>query len=95
MYRLVLLQEIDLVAAGNRRSPPRAGTVSCTSAQMGFGNVVSLRTGLRGWNDDEQPLYNTAGTRLDPEWVAELFRSRVSAAQLGPAGVTPRQVASA
>jgi hypothetical protein len=62
---------------------------------MGFGNVVSLRTGLRGWNDDEQPLYDTAGTRLDPEWVAELFRSRVSAAQLGPAGLTPRQAASA
>src|SRR5574340_1582572 len=38
----------------------RSGTRSLLAADvmqvMGFGRVVSLKTGLRGWNDFDQPL---------------------------------------
>jgi rhodanese-related sulfurtransferase len=91
----------ELVEARDRRvlvicrSGNRSVLAAYTLTQMGFRNVVSLRTGLRGWNDDEQPLYSAAGALLDPDRVEELIRSRVSAAQLGPAGATARQAASA
>ena len=33
--------------------------------QMGFADVVSLKTGVRGWNDFEQPLIDGAGRPVD------------------------------
>lgn len=54
----------ELVEARDRRvlvicrSGNRSILAAHTPGQMGFGNVVSLRTGLRGWNDDERPLYD-------------------------------------
>jgi hypothetical protein len=32
---------------------------------MGFANAVSLKTGVRGWNDYEQPLVDANGDALD------------------------------
>ena len=51
---------------------------------MGYNNVVSLQTGLRGWNDYELSLYTGAGERLDPDRVEEEFTASVSPEQLGP-----------
>jgi hypothetical protein len=50
---------------------------------MGYNNVVSLQTGLRGWNDYELSLYTGAGERLDPDCVEEEFTASVSPEQLG------------
>jgi rhodanese-related sulfurtransferase len=47
----------------------RSGTRSLLAADvmqaMGFAKVASLKTGLRGWNDFEQPLVDGAGESVD------------------------------
>jgi rhodanese-related sulfurtransferase len=54
--------EPELVLARNSyvvvacRSGSRSLLAARTLSQMGFENVVSLKTGLRGWNDYELPL---------------------------------------
>jgi rhodanese-related sulfurtransferase len=66
------------------RSGNRSILAAHTLKLMGYNNVVSLQTGLRGWNDYEQELYNDAGELLDPDWVDESFSASVSPEQLGP-----------
>jgi rhodanese-related sulfurtransferase len=79
-----------LVAARGRRVVVicRSGNHSILAARtlklMGYNNVVSLQTGLRGWNDYEHELYNDAGELPDPDWVDESFSASVSPEQLGP-----------
>ncbi len=44
--------------------------------QMGYTNVVSLKTGMRGWFDYEQPMVDKDGNEV-PEDVAEEYFSPV------------------
>jgi rhodanese-related sulfurtransferase len=80
----------ELVEARNRRVVVicRSGNRSILAAHtlklMGFTNVASLRTGLRGWNDYEQSLVDENGCSLDYDAVDELFFANVSPSQLGP-----------
>jgi rhodanese-related sulfurtransferase len=69
------------------RSGNRSILAAHTLKLMGYNNVVSLRTGLRGWNDYAQALYNSAGELLDPDCVEAQFSPRVSPEQLGPHAV--------
>lgn len=66
----------------------RSGSRSILSARtlelMGYSDVASLRTGLRGWNDYELALYNSAGERLDPDRVEAMLSPGLSPEQLGP-----------
>ena len=79
----------ELVEARDRRivvicrSGNRSILAAYTLKLMGFANVASLRTGLRGWNDYEQSLIDKHGNRLDLDTVDGLFLAKVSAAQLG------------
>jgi rhodanese-related sulfurtransferase len=65
----------------------RSGNRSVLAAQtmqwMGYNNVASMKTGLRGWNDYELPLYNLAQQVLDPDDVEHMlaagFCSKISA----------------
>lgn len=54
----------------------RSGKRSCMAAyamqQLGFKHVVSLKTGLRGWNDFDQALIDTNNNVIDGD-VAETF----------------------
>lgn len=83
----------ELVKARDRRivvlcrSGNRSVLAAHTLRLMGYRNVVSLRTGLRGWNDYEQPLCNIAGRRLDPDRVDELFSAPIAPEKLGPGTV--------
>ena len=43
------------------RSGYRSALAADVMRQMGFTSVVSLKTGVRGWNDSEQPLGDGAG----------------------------------
>jgi hypothetical protein len=52
--------------------------------QMGYSNVVSLKTGVRGWNDFEQPLEDAAGNAIDADAADELLAPRVRAEQRKP-----------
>ncbi len=80
----------ELVEARDRRvvvicrSGNRSVLAASTLKLMGFANVASLRTGLRGWNDYEQSLIDKQGNRLELDTVDELFLAKVSPAQLGP-----------
>ncbi len=55
----------------------RSGLRSVLGTQMlqtmGFNNISSMKTGLRGWNDYELPLYDLAQKQLDPDDVDEML----------------------
>jgi rhodanese-related sulfurtransferase len=58
-------RELDIVVIC--RSGYRSALAADVMQQMGFTSVVSLKTGVRGWNDLEQPLVNTAGEPVDAD----------------------------
>jgi len=51
---------------------------------LGYENAVSLRTGLRGWNDYEQPLVGREDQPVGLEDADEYFTARVRPDQLEP-----------
>ncbi|GAB4415242.1 MAG: rhodanese-like domain-containing protein [Sideroxydans sp.] len=57
------------------RSGKRSALAADTLQRMGFSRVVSLRTGIRGWNDNEQPLQDASGQTLDPDMVEVMLTS--------------------
>ena len=52
------------------RSGNRSALAAFTMRQMGFSNVRSLKTGLRGWNDNDSPLEDSENNIVDPD-IAE------------------------
>ena len=52
--------------------------------QLGFTNVVSLKTGIRGWNDYEQALVDKENVVIDTDHIEQLLTSRVRPDQLRP-----------
>lgn len=82
---------IPALAAGHDREIVvicRSGNRSVLAAdvmqQMGFTNVVSLKTGVRGWNEYDQPLVDTEGNTIDVDTADEALASRVRPDQLRP-----------
>jgi rhodanese-related sulfurtransferase len=51
---------------------------------MGFDRVMSLKTGLKGWNDYELPLRDCNGNPVDIDEAEEFFADKVTREQLGP-----------
>jgi rhodanese-related sulfurtransferase len=74
--RLAAGRDRDIVVVC--RSGKRSILAADTMQKMGFANVASLRTGVRGWNDFEQPLVDAAGNIVDPdnaeEWLLPSLR---------------------
>lgn len=66
------------------RSGKRSVLVADVMQQMGYTNVVSLRTGIRGWNDFEQPMEDEAGNLIDADRGDELLAPRVRPEQRKP-----------
>jgi rhodanese-related sulfurtransferase len=66
------------------RSGNRSVLAAHTMQQMGFKNVASLKTGVRGWNDFEQPLYDANGKQVDIDDADELLASKVRPDQQRP-----------
>ncbi len=75
------------------RSGNRSVLAAHTLAQMGYTDVASLRTGIRGWNDYEQPLFSPDGHQLSLDTADELLAPRISVEQLGPPKNTTQQQA--
>lgn len=67
------------------RSGNRSVLAAHTLQRMGFTQVVSLRTGVRGWNDAELPLEDGAGRPIDADRAEPLLASRVRPEQRRPA----------
>ncbi len=69
----------DLVAGRDKEIVVicRSGLRSALGVQMlqmmGFKNISSMKTGLRGWNDYELPLYDLEQKELDPDDVDEML----------------------
>ncbi len=73
-------EEIVVICRSGRRSALAARTLQ----ELGFERVQSLKLGVRGWNDDEAPLEDTGGNRVDPDEAEEHLRVKVRAEQMGP-----------
>lgn len=58
---------------------------------LGYQNVVSLATGLRGWKDFEQPLVDGNGREVDLDDADEYFTPRLRPEQFRPKGEAPPQ----
>lgn len=67
-------REIVVVCRSGRRSILAAWTMQ---QQLGYRDVVSLRSGLRGWNDYEEPLYDLGGNPVTPEDADRFFLPKV------------------
>jgi len=66
------------------RSGNRSLLAAHTMQLMGFQNVHSLKTGLRGWNESDLPLINKDGNEVDPEDGDDFFASKLAPEQLDP-----------
>ena len=81
----------ELVEARQRRvvivcrSGNRSALAAYTLQQMGFENVVNLKLGLRGWNDEEQRLQNADGETVPFEESDDYFIPRLTEEQMGKA----------
>jgi len=51
---------------------------------LGYQNAVSLRTGLRGWNEYEQPLVNRDDQRVELDDADDYFTAKLRPEQLKP-----------
>ena len=80
----------ELVEARDReivvvcRSGHRSVLASYTMQLMGYQNVKSLKTGLRGWNDYEQSLVDGKGSDVAIEHADEYFFPNLRPEQLNP-----------
>ncbi|MFO7593939.1 MAG: rhodanese-like domain-containing protein [Pseudomonadota bacterium] len=66
------------------RSGNRSVLAAQTMQRMGFKHVISLKTGIRGWNDFEQPLYDAEGNQVDIDDADEILASKIRDDQRRP-----------
>lgn len=64
------------------RSGNRSVFVCDVMQLMGYNNVSSLKTGLRGWADYEQPLVNVKGEAVSEDDADEFFTPDLRPEQL-------------
>ena len=67
------------------RSGNRSALAADTLQQMGFSDVRSLKTGLRGWNDYDQPLVDVDDKSVDPDDADEYMTTNLRPEQMSPA----------
>lgn len=67
------------------RSGNRSIFVCEVMQKMGYKNVVSLKTGLRGWSDYEQPLFDKDGKEVDEDAAIDYFTANIRDDQKAPA----------
>ena len=75
-------RELDIVVIC--RSGYRSALVADVMQQMGYTSVVSLKTGVRGWNDFEQPLVDAGDQVVDGDWADELLGPHLRPDQRNP-----------
>ncbi|MCY3803313.1 MAG: rhodanese-like domain-containing protein [Gammaproteobacteria bacterium] len=64
------------------RSGNRSVLAAYTMQLMGYENVISLKTGLKGWNDYEQPLVDQDGEKVEQDRAEVFLSPKVEAEQL-------------
>ncbi|UCE88269.1 MAG: rhodanese-like domain-containing protein [Pseudomonadota bacterium] len=81
---LVAARERDVVVVC--RSGNRSVLAAYTMHLLGYRRVASLKTGLRGWNDFEQPLVDAGGNPVSVEAADEYFTPLLRDDQMAPKG---------
>ena len=87
--------EPELVRARDRevvvvcRSGYRSVLAAHSLQLLGYRNVASLKTGLRGWKDYEQPLVDAAGRDVDLDDADDYFTAKLREDQIDPARRPP------
>ena len=79
---LVKARELEIVVVC--RSGYRSVLAANSMHLLGYKNVISLKTGLRGWNDYEQPLVDSSGRPVELEAADDYFTPKLRADQLSP-----------
>ena len=80
----------ELVESRNRdvvvicRSGYRSILAAASLHRLGFEKVYSLKTGVRGWNEFEQPLVDAEDRSVDIEDADEYFTVRLRPEQMAP-----------
>jgi len=83
--------EPDLVVAREKpvvlvcRSGNRTALAAYTLQLMGYENVISLKTGLRGWSDYELPLVDIEENPVDIDDADRYFANKILPEQRNPA----------
>ncbi len=65
------------------RSGSRSVLAADVMRTMGYDNVASLRTGVRGWNDFDQALFDATGQPVDVDAAEQLLAVHVRPEQMG------------
>jgi len=73
-------QEIIVICRSGNRSVLAASTMQ----KMGYCNSSSLKTGLKGWNDFDQPLVNQNGNKVDATAAETYLSPKVKPEQTTP-----------
>ena len=79
---LVTARERDIVVVC--RSGYRSVLACSVMQMMGYRSVVSLKTGIKGWNDYDQPLFNTNDEEMDGDVAWELLNQPIKEEQKSP-----------
>jgi rhodanese-related sulfurtransferase len=79
---LVQAREREIVVVC--RSGNRSALAAYTMQLLGYRNVSSMKTGLRGWNDYELPLVSASGRVVPIEEADEFFSTRLRPDQIEP-----------
>lgn len=66
------------------RSGNRSIFVCEIMQKIGYTNVVSLKTGLRGWSDYEQALFDENENEVDEDTAIDYFTSTIRKDQMAP-----------
>jgi rhodanese-related sulfurtransferase len=66
------------------RSGNRSVLAADVMRQMGFADVASLKTGVRGWNDFDQPLVDGSGHPIDGDAAERVLAPRPRPEQRRP-----------
>jgi rhodanese-related sulfurtransferase len=80
----------ELAAARDReivvvcRSGNRSAMAAFTMQLLGYKEVASMQTGLRGWNDYELPLVDAAGMVVPVDRADDFFTTRLRPEQQEP-----------
>lgn len=68
------------------RSGNRTALAAMTLQWMGYTEVYSMKTGIRGWNDYELPLFDANEMQVDIDEMEQKLNPPVSPEQLQPQG---------
>ncbi len=65
------------------RSGKRSVLVADVMQELGYRNVKSLKTGMRGWSDDDQDMVDGNGKPVDEDAAIEYFTPKLRPEQTG------------